>query len=209
MRILKYLNNKYIVEGSASLLIQQLQEGKNLIRFGDGEFYVMEGLNIYFQPYHADLSLRLKEIVRADSPNLVISANIGRARHLAFMHPDKIYYSNISRVYDYALVGKIIGLFAGKNVVAVHHCEDWRIKKMFNKAKSYKFILVKSTDCFQKYDETLAKCKLEPIGTFFYLSCGPMAKILAWDLHNAGYRVIDLGRFHDKLKKKLYRSYMK
>lgn len=208
MHIYKYNNNQYLFEKNGGLLIQQLSEGKSLIRFGDGEFYVMEGINLYFQDHHQDLSTKLREIVQSESPNLLKSAEPGRQHHLAFLKPDTIYYSNISRICNYAMVGRIISLFNNQNVVCVHHCKDWRLEKIFKKAKSYKFILVESTNCFQKYQETLAQCKTEPANTLFYLSCGPTAKLLGWELHNAGYRIIDLGRFHDKLKKKVYRRFM-
>jgi len=198
------------VEHNKALVVQKLLEGKNLIRFGDGEFYVMEGFNIYFQPSHEQLTKRLKEIITTDSENLIKTVEVGRPRHYSLLNPNITYYSNISRIYDFKLIGQIISIFTGKNIVAIHHTEDWRLKKMFKKAKSLKFIIVKSEDCFTLYNETLQKCMLEPENTLFYLSCGPMAKVLGWDLHNAGrnYRVIDLGRFHDKLKKKMYRSYM-
>ncbi|MCR2822009.1 SP_1767 family glycosyltransferase [Lederbergia panacisoli] len=38
-------------------------------RFGDGEFIIMEGGGLRFQPYSMDLSIRLKEIIRSKQQN--------------------------------------------------------------------------------------------------------------------------------------------
>jgi glycosyltransferase family protein len=45
----------------------------SLSRFGDGEFVIMEGGRINYQPRSLKLALRLKEVIASDNPNLLIA----------------------------------------------------------------------------------------------------------------------------------------
>ena len=48
-------------------------------------------------------------------------------------------------------------------------------------------------EVIDKYDELLEKAKKISMDSLIILILGPTAKILAYDLHNLGYRVLDLG----------------
>ncbi|MFS0638296.1 SP_1767 family glycosyltransferase [Mesobacillus foraminis] len=44
----------------------------SMSRFGDGEFSLIQGRNLLFQPYSAELSFRLQEIIKSRQPNHII-----------------------------------------------------------------------------------------------------------------------------------------
>ena len=54
--------------------VDKIIEGNNsLSRFGDGEFVLMTGGRIKYQPRNADLAVRLREVLNSDLPDLLIA----------------------------------------------------------------------------------------------------------------------------------------
>jgi hypothetical protein len=204
MHIYTYQNQQYPVD-SAGKLLDELAKGKSLIRIGDGEFFIMDGGGIHFQEKNKDLQQKLKIIAKTDDPNLLFVVNFFRPHFPIYMIPNKLYYHNFSRSLHISIVSKAISLFENQKVVAVHHKPDWRIKGALKKAKSLKFIIVNPVNAFNQHTEIFEQCLKEPKDTVFYFACGPTAKTLAFDLFKLGYRVLDMGRFHEKLKHKVYR----
>ncbi len=99
-----------------------LQDKCSLSRFGDGEFGVMNGSRIHYQNPSPELALRLKEVITADTPNLLVGLPdcfgslddflppvvdfwrkwMSQKREMAYSYLDmnRIYYNaNSSRVY--------------------------------------------------------------------------------------------------------------
>lgn len=64
---------------------------------------------------------------------------------------------------------------------------------LLSNAKSIRRIIGPSTQAFDKYDDILNSAKTLPLDTLFLLALGPCATALAYDLHNAGYRAVDIG----------------
>lgn len=64
---------------------------------------------------------------------------------------------------------------------------------LLKNANSVRRILVPSTNAFDFYDQILKASLKEDKGCLFLLSIGPTAKVLALDLHRAGFRVFDVG----------------
>ena len=64
---------------------------------------------------------------------------------------------------------------------------------LFNKVKSLKRILCPEKNAYRKYDEILKEIIKHDKSKLILLSLGPAAKLLAYDLHKMGYRVLDIG----------------
>lgn len=60
------------IKNPMQTLEELLTSNKSIIRFGDGEFMLIEGKDIPFQLYNADLAEKLKYIFKINDPNLLI-----------------------------------------------------------------------------------------------------------------------------------------
>jgi len=81
----------------------------SISRFGDGEFYLMNGDSLRFQPYSKELSFRLKEIIRSDQnnhavfiPNIFEDVNWCTDKSKSYWTS----YLNLNRFKIYKLLGK-------------------------------------------------------------------------------------------------------
>ena len=112
-----------VIKNNSETIEELKNTDKSIIRFGDGEFSIMEGESICFQKYDPSLAEKLKEIIKNNDDNLLIGIpepyydyplNINKNYlmyilnwhskwHKVMEHYfnyDKIYYSNhISRVF--------------------------------------------------------------------------------------------------------------
>jgi glycosyltransferase family protein len=61
-----------IIKNTDETLDKILRDKCSLSRFGDGEFSVMDGSRIHFQNPSLELAWRLKEVIAADMPNLLV-----------------------------------------------------------------------------------------------------------------------------------------
>lgn len=98
--------------------------------------------------------------------------------------------SNCGRIFD-----ELKGLWEGKDAVLIEG-EKSRLgvgNDLFLKARSLERILCPSENAFAKY--ATIKSEAFKIGKdkLVLLSLGPTAKVLAYELFSAGYRVIDIG----------------
>src|SRR5205085_1536863 len=63
---------------------------------------------------------------------------------------------------------------------------------MFKNAASLSRILGPAENAYSRHNEILAAAKKADKGKLILLSLGPAAKVLAYDLFKAGYRVVDI-----------------
>ena len=80
-----------IVMDCWSTLEELVNSNKSIIRFGDGEFAIMQGEGIPFQSYSLSLSQALKNIFYNDDKNLLTGAGY------AYFYPDKPDYHDFCR----------------------------------------------------------------------------------------------------------------
>ncbi len=83
----------------------------------------------------------------------------------------------------------------GKDVVLIEGTKS-RIgvgNDFLKKAKSVKRILGPTTNAYSRIDQIEEKAKSFPKDTLFLLALGPTATVLAYRLHKAGYRALDIG----------------
>lgn len=64
---------------------------------------------------------------------------------------------------------------------------------IYDNAKSVSYLYGPKENAFRDYDRILAEAKKLPKDRLIIAQLGPTAKVLAYDLHKAGYRVLDLG----------------
>lgn len=64
---------------------------------------------------------------------------------------------------------------------------------IYDNAKSVSYLYGPKENAFREYDRILAEAKKLPQDRLIIAQLGPTAKVLAYDLHKLGYRVLDLG----------------
>ena len=90
---------------------------------------------------------------------------------------------------------KIFAIWEGKDAVLIEGSKS-RLgvgNDMFDNAKSLRRILCPPENAFSKYEEIKKEALNIGKENLILLSLGPTAKVLAYDLFLAGYRVVDIG----------------
>ena len=75
-----YMFSKYVYHGNWKPQVLSMMETINIIkkeklsvvRFGDGEIYMLDGGDIPFQKKQGDLTTRLEEVLRTNTPGLLV-----------------------------------------------------------------------------------------------------------------------------------------
>ena len=213
-------NNRQLLIPRIATIEETLEEllntERSLTRFGDGELGMMffGGNSIGFQRYDASLIERLKEVLVADEPNLMIGlknmfgmqgscsdlrAWVGKMRDLVnpFLDANKRYYdAGVTRGYsskDRFL--KLKKIWEGKNVVTVEGslCRLGVGNDIFDNVASLRRILAPAECAFSAYDRILEEALKIKKDALFLIALGPTATVLTYDLCKAGYRAIDIG----------------
>lgn len=203
-----------------------IEKNLSLIRFGDGEITLLDGLDIPFQKRDRELTKRLEEIIKSRHDDLLIcipgmwgdlSIFAPYAYHFIMHHMyrynhiwknllsyDRVYGdTNVTRHYlaynnkesAGRIFKKIFSLWEGKDVVLIEGSKS-RLgvgNDMFDKTNTMKRILCPPENAYSKYREILNEALTIPKDTTILISLGPTAKVLAYDLFLAGYRVLDIG----------------
>jgi len=179
--------------------------------------------DFYQRPSH-ELSRRLLEVLMYSSDNKLIVAippfnpkhsnivnyykNISfwewywldRWKKLRFLFGN-VFYGNslISRdmVFYEVPIEKLLDTWDGRDVVFVvpsngRFAYD---ERLFGNMKSHIAINVPATHAFADYSRILSECLTYGKDKLFFLSCGPTATVLAFDLAQAGYQALDMGHF--------------
>ena len=61
-----------LIKSNSDTILELINSDKSIIRFGDGDFNIMEGNNICFQNSQPLLAERLKQIIADDDKNLLV-----------------------------------------------------------------------------------------------------------------------------------------
>lgn len=127
-----------------------------------------------------------------------------RKTYEKFCNPDRKYYNAfLSRMfYNYKdkdncgrWLEKFKNVWQGKNMVVVEGAgtHNGVGNDLFNNAGSIERIICPSNNAFYVYGRILEECKKVPQDKLIMISLGSTAKVLAMDLFELGYRVIDIG----------------
>lgn len=92
------------------------------------------------------------------------------------------YYNSVRQIWD----GKDITIIKGAGTEKFTH-------DIYDNARSITYIYGPKENAFRDYDKILAEALKLPKDRLIIAALGPTAKLLAYDLHKQGYRVLDLG----------------
>ncbi|MBE6460007.1 MAG: DUF1792 domain-containing protein [Alphaproteobacteria bacterium] len=198
--------------------VEKLISGASICRYGDGEFTVMRGGGIYYQNANPVLAKRLAEILSVQSTDKLLVAITGFqampsidtpihfwhrywangwAKLKSYFKRDEYYNSFVSRasVFFTVPVEKIRQIWASRDVVFVVGRGSRFVMepRLFDNIRSHNFIYVEPQNAFNEYDKILKACAEYSKDTLFFISAGPTATVLAYDLANLGYQALDLG----------------
>lgn len=220
----KILNNEetvdYIINNKVSVA-----------RFGDGEFHLINLVDIPFQKSSHVLAEKLKNILISNDENIAIcipynmchsvanlsdrSKNFIRTFYgsnnkwiMQLLSSDKIYLNSgftilPSSEEKYQNIRKI---WNNRNITVISGNRVFKKIKynIFDNAKTVEYIKAPTVNAFEKYEKILAEAKKINKDRLILLILGPTATVLAFDLAKEGYQAIDIGHLvksYDTFKK--------
>jgi hypothetical protein len=227
--LLPNIQNKYhikIVVGTYKFFcfkrdytLAKIINGSSFIRFGDGEFNLMNNISIHFQKKNPIFKKMFIEIMQNPLQlnyiigNFFKNINIDKNRNeLVQYERDKQWLSysksyidimgNKTRLfYHDALIFRskrdifihydLLNYLKTKNICIINNSFIESNNTPFY--KELKYIECKSKNCFDDYDNLYNEVTKLPKDYVILLSCGPCAKILGYNLIKLGYQVIDTG----------------
>ncbi|MDR3234898.1 MAG: GT-D fold domain-containing protein [Planctomycetaceae bacterium] len=65
--------------------------------------------------------------------------------------------------------------------------------RLFDNMRSIEYIYIKAVDAFNDYDRIMSEALYKEKNKIFFISAGPTATVLAYDLYKAGYQALDFG----------------
>lgn len=198
-----------------------IEDGMSIARFGDCEFGIIDGVKRWnYQNTDEELSGRLIEVLNSEEKGLIIGLNPNfyrnlsdlpemdadgvrsymtpsvRRRHAELLNPDKLYGAAIfHRLESIDEVNYMKKLWDGRDCVFI----EGRYTRMgvgndlFDNSRSIERILCPAENAYDRYDEIMDAALREPTDKLVMAALGPAATVLAFDLHKAGYQVIDVG----------------
>lgn len=145
--------------------------------------------------YAEDTVQGIREYMTADT----------RAFHLSLLNPNRTYYNAyVFKTYmpykDKAAtperVSMIRRIWDGRDVVFIEgkQTRTGYGNDLFDNAKSIKRILCPTCNAYAKYDEILSCSKKMNKNCLILVVLGPAGKVLAYDLIQEGYQVVDIGQ---------------
>jgi glycosyltransferase family protein len=195
------------------------ERGASIARYGDGELEIMIGGGIYFQEYDSELARRLHQILREPRANFLIGIpNFAglqiktQSRQESWRRYRRMYSHLVRRGAEYhsAFISRpasIVGLesaeyfqawqtlWAGREVVVVHHSATTIEHTLFSPARHVHFIPCPAQHAFREYAAVLEQASIHcsKSGVLFLIAAGPTAGVLAWDLAERGGQALDIG----------------
>ena len=112
-----------------------------------------------------------------------ISTEISQLYHIFKDYDFASYFEHIKKIWKDRDVAIICGDRIFNNIE----------NNIFNCAKSVEYIYAPTTEAFEQYDEILEKAKRIPKEKLVIAILGPTATLLAWDLSQCGYQILDFG----------------
>ena len=200
---------------------------KSIIRFGDGEFNIIQGGNVHYQEYNADLERDMLKILNEYSEkspyllcvpyryfsknNLVLNRRVliaclstlkkifKRYINKYVLYGDAFIFSKNNSKKSYQRIWK-----DSKAIVLVHNNEMYLKEAFDSKRQKGFFVKVPSKNSYEiidKIEDVIEKIYIEndllKENTAVLLSAGPAAKVLAYRMALNGYRMIDCGHVWD------------
>lgn len=207
------------VEGEMETLRAICERRASIARYGDGEMEVMIGGGIYFQEHDPVLARRLRSILREPRPNFLIgipnfdALQIKTEGRKGSWQRYRRMFSHLVRrgaKYHSAFVSRpasIVGLesseyfeawqkvWAGREVVIVHHSTETAEHPLFRTAGKVHFEFCPGKNAFREYNALLERTALycSRADVLFLIAAGPTAGVLAWDLAERGVQALDIG----------------
>lgn len=194
----------------------------SLARFGDGELALISGQSISFQEWDEELANKLKHILTTPLPQLAVGINYWyffpefspahnkvirtfnlenmpqfRKILLQYIRLNIPYYDAGFTGYGFAApyFNDMRTLWDKKHIITVgcQNAFDAMQYNIFDNASRQEKLLVPRTHAFRMYKTVLADLLQANPETLVILMCGPLSKVLAYDLCAAGRRALDLG----------------
>lgn len=228
----KSRNHKYcfpVLADDEELVEKITKEHRSFIRFGDGEFAIMQGKErAPFQKVELELSHKLRDVISNSDQGILIGIadNYGdlnryteetahgireymteetRAFHLSVLDLNRTYYNAyIFKTYmpykdkkgTEKRVSLIKKIWDGRDIVFIEgdRTRTGYGNDLFDNAKSIKRILCPTFNAYTKYDEILACSRKVDKNCLILVVLGPAGKVLAFDLVQEGYQVVDIGQ---------------
>lgn len=214
-------NKVFTVRGIRETIDFLSKEKGSLARFGDGEFSLMFGRDIYFQKHHPRLAQKLRKVIREErsefgigipnfdtmqfDKNVEIKTERWRnTRRLAlyFLKPGRVYYSAMfarpwahGQKLDEEYILSIQKIWEDRDVVIVGSDNKQVNNPVLGNARSIKIIKCAKTNAYNEYKCLLDKAREQGTQNILYLlAAGPTATVLAFDLFRLGYQSIDVGQ---------------
>jgi len=212
--------------------VDTLIKGASICRLGDGELMIILKYSIGFQVYSKKLAQRLSEILAfPTNENLIVGLypfRIGTPHETrlsnGFLYTEQFYakywkrlrniivqkeYGNpfVSRaaVFHEVPLEKIRSIWAQRDVIFVvgKNSRFFLDPRLFDNIHSAEYIYVQAKNCFEDYDEILKQALSHNKSKLFFISCGPTATVLAFDLAQQGYQALDMGHLPNCYKQYL------
>lgn len=229
----KFLNYNETIESL-------IEENKSFVRFGDDVFDMIQGIGLYFndwrQKFDPNLAKRLKEVLRANHPKLLVGFN----PELVFLSKSQFKEQGIAHEYQYWTNSKIFlkdylnkGQVYGSTLCfQERYNKSLDYQKILSHLKSRHLMIVTSnvsrfkdvalgmttdyvegpsSDAWSEYNRIIEKIKdiasNYPKEDILILGAlGPATKVLAYDLTREGYTVWDTGQLFDLALGKLIKE---
>lgn len=204
------------------------KEKKSVIRYGDGEFYLLNGNSIHYQSYSVLLKKCLYDIVEEYKSNknifiLCMPKHYFECKGMEIMKSKTIFRSWVRPRFmfktRYDSDGLEYGdafLFAETNrkiyekiwsgndinsIIFVHNSQIYADKFSRTYNKNVFFIEVPSRDAFDAVDtitDDILKLHRIHNSDIVLISAGPCAKVIVWNLSKKGIWAIDTGHCWDE-----------
>ncbi len=149
-------------------------------------------LDCYTDQAKREIRDYMKRSVRMEHLNLL---NRERTYYNAYITRPYVMYADNSTNAPKIRFQQIKRIWEGRKCIFVEGCKT-RLgigNDLFHGTDSIHRILVPAENAFSKYQQILTFCLQQPKNSLFLLAAGPTATVLAYDLYQAGYQVIDIG----------------
>ena len=189
-------------------------------RFGDGEYKLIRGKSLRFQSAVPELVVRLKQVFYSNVPGFYVGFreiadyqnrpqffahekhNLIRNWQLFAKLSNELYLSSyLSGIMDLTVWNLV---FHGREIILITNSEMESVAtqtKLFCKAAKLHFIQAPAEQAFSQYDSLLNQASEHREDCLYLLACGPVATVLAFDLHNSGRQAVDIGHFIYRFKR--------
>lgn len=205
-------------------VVNLLKSGKSLIRYGDGEFYIMNFGSIHYQDFDPNLRnffFKIAKDYQKDSPYVLCMNKIpfektnrqlkkdglfhcwlpGKVMYNLFFNKNIKYVDQVLFYYNETIPTYLESYLLTKHLILVSN-EKNISKFKENKSipfKNVSFILTPATNAFTTYESIKSSVREEVIkygreNTIVLAACGPASKPLAYELSYEGIVTIDVGR---------------